>query len=161
MKESEYAQNNVDAKVIIAQVLDTLQMNAPAFSTATGIAYQRIYDLQRGRTKKFNPGVVNMIVAAFPQVRKEFLYTGEGPVLSSDIPADLIQNPVAGGEATAILTKAMQMQSDLMEKAERLLAKEAELNKREVELMRREHELDLLRAKLGAEGFVPEKKDAV
>jgi len=160
MKESEYAQNNVDAKVIIAKLLDTMQMNASAFSIATGIAYQRIYDLQRGRTKKFNPGVVNMIVAAFPQVRKEFLYTGEGPVLLSDVPADLIQNP-ASYDPAGILAKAMQMQSDLMEKAERLLEKEAELNKREIELMRREHEIELLRARIGAEKFIPEKKDAV
>ena len=160
MKESEYAQNNVDAKVIIASVLDTLKMNAPAFSTATGIAYQRIYDLQRGRTKKFNPGVVNMIVSAFPQVRKEFLYTGDGPVLSSDVPADLIPNPSVGDPST-LLAKVMQMQNELMEKAERLMEKEAQLNRREIELMRKEHELDLLRAKLGVEHETSEKKAAV
>ena len=160
MKESEYAQNNVDAKVIIASVLDTLKMNAPAFSTATGIAYQRIYDLQRGRTKKFNPGVVNMIVAAFPQVRKEFLYTGDGPVLSSDVPADLIPNPSVG-DPSALLTKVMQMQTEIMEKAERLLKKEEQLHQKEIELMQKEHELDLLRARLSAGREIPEKKAAV
>ena len=70
MKESEKAEKNVNAREIIANVLKELGMNAPSFSTATGIAYQRIFDLQRGRTKKFNPGVVNMICAAFPTINK-------------------------------------------------------------------------------------------
>ena len=160
MKESEYAQNNVDAKVIIAAVLDTLGMNAPAFSTATGIAYQRIYDLQRGRTKKFNPGVVNMIVAAFPQVRKEFLYTGDGSVLSTNTPADLISNP-NNQDTTGLMAKVLKMQTELMEKAERLSNKEEELHQKEIELLRREHEIELLRAKLGMERSVSEKRNAV
>ena len=149
MKESEYAENNVDAKAIIAAVLDTLEMNAPAFSTATGISYQRIYDLQRGRTKKFNPGVVNMIVAAFPQIRKEYLYTGSGPVLSSGVPADLITNPSSGADAQALLSKTMQLQSELLEKSERLADKERELHQKEVELLRREYELQMREARLG------------
>jgi hypothetical protein len=160
MKESEYAENNVDAKVIMASVLETLQMNAPAFSTATGISYQRVYDLQRGRTKKFNPGVVNMIITAFPQIRKEYLYTGDGPVLSTDAPADLIPNP-ASHDASDLLAKAMQMQADLMAKAERLSAKEEELHKKEIELLRREHELTLLRAKLEVGLPASEKRNVV
>ena len=149
MKKSEYAENNVDAKAIIAAVLDTLDMNAPAFATATGISYQRIYDLQRGRTKKFNPGVVNMIVAAFPQVRKEYLYTGVGPVLMSNVPADLITNPMAGVDAQALLSKTMKMQSELLEKAERLADKERQLHEKEVELLRREYELQMREARSG------------
>ena len=148
MKQSEYAENNVDAKVIIAHVLETLEMNAPAFSTATGISYQRIYDLQRGRTKKFNPGVVNMIIAAFPQIRKEYLYTGDGPVLSTDVPADLMSNPVSSRDANALLERALKMQEDLMTKAERLSEKEEVLHQKEIELLKREHEVELMRAKL-------------
>ena len=148
MKQSEYAENNVDAKTIIAHVLETLEMNAPAFSTATGIAYQRIYDLQRGRTKKFNPGVVNMIIAAFPQIRKEYLYTGDVPVLNTDVPADLIGNPVGGRDANALLERALKLQEDLMAKAERLSEKEEMLHQKEIELLKREHEVELMRAKL-------------
>lgn len=153
MKESEYAENNVDAKQIIAKVLETLGMNAPAFSQATGIAYQRVYDLQRGRTKKFNPGVVNMTIAAFPQIRKEFLYTGEGPVLSSDVPADLISNPIAP-DASKMMERIMQMQADLMMKTERLSEKEEQLHQREIMLLQREHELELRAAQMG----LPEEK---
>lgn len=147
MKESEKAENNIDAKVIMAAVLETLQMNAPAFSKATGIAYQRIYDLQRGRTKKFNPGVVNMIIAAFPQIRKEFLYTGDGAVLSSDVPADCIPNPL-DIDMHSMLAKTMSLQNELLEKAERLAEKEREMHEREIELLRKEYELRLREAKL-------------
>jgi|GEM_PF-6840110 len=89
MKESEKVDKNVNAREIIANVLKELGMNAPSFATATGIAYQRIFDLQRGRTKKFNPGVVNMICQAFPSINKTYLYTGEGSVMSSNKPLDL------------------------------------------------------------------------
>ena len=149
MKESEYAENNVDAKAIIASVLETLEMNAPAFSTATGISYQRIYDLQRGRTKKFNPGVVNMIVAAFPQIRKEYLYTGTGSVLSSEVPADLMPNPLSCTDPQSMMSKAIKMQADLLEKSERLANKERELHEKEVELLRREYELKMREERLG------------
>jgi len=162
MKKSEYAENNVDAKVIIAHVLETLEMNAPAFSTATGIAYQRIYDLQRGRTKKFNPGVVNMIIAAFPQIRKEYLYTGDGPVLNTDVPADLIGNPISK-DASALIERSLKLQEDLMAKAERLSDKEEQLHQKEIELLKREHEIELMRAKLqlALNGEALEKKSAV
>ncbi|MBR6031413.1 MAG: hypothetical protein IKP36_05550 [Bacteroidaceae bacterium] len=159
MKESERAENNVDAKVIIAAVLETLEMNAPAFSKATGIAYQRIYDLQRGRTKKFNPGVVNMIIAAFPQIRKEFLYTGDGAVLSSNVPADLIPNPL-DFDMQNTLAKSMALQNELLEKSERLAQKERELHEKEVELLRKEYELQLREAKLGMP-IKEERRDAV
>ena len=162
MNKSEYAENNVDAKVIIAHVLETLEMNAPAFSTATGIAYQRIYDLQRGRTKKFNPGVVNMIIAAFPQIRKEYLYTGDGPVLNTDVPADLIGNPISK-DASALIERSLKLQEDLMAKAERLSDKEEQLHQKEIELLKREHEIELMRAKLqlALNDEALEKKNAV
>lgn len=157
MKKSEYAENNVDAKAIIAAVLDTLDMNAPAFATATGISYQRIYDLQRGRTKKFNPGVVNMIVAAFPQIRKEYLYTGVGSVLTSEVPADLIQHPMGGD----ILSKTLKLQAELLEKSERLAEKERELHEKEVELIRRQYELDMREANLEKDSAERQQKSAV
>jgi len=141
MKESEYAENNVDAKVIIATVLKTLKLGNTDFAAATGIAYQRIYDLVRGRTKKFNPGVVNQIIAAFPQIRKEYLYTGEGPVLQTDIPV-LPANQLPS-DPSALLAKVLEMQTELLARMERLTEREAELHRREIELMRKETEINV------------------
>lgn len=81
MKESEKADRNVDARAIIEAVLNHVGMRAPSFAKAIGINYQRIFDLQSGRTKKFNPGVVNLICARFPEINKTYLYTGEGNLI--------------------------------------------------------------------------------
>lgn len=148
MKESEYAENNVDAKVIIATVLETLKLKNADFAAATGIAYQRIYDLVRGRTKKFNPGVVNKIIAAFPQIRKEYLYTGEGPVLQSDVPVSPSNQLPA--EPSKLLAKVLEMQSELLARLERLTTREAELHRREIELMRKEAEINVRMKMLSA-----------
>lgn len=138
MKESEYAENNVNARDIIANVLSALGMNAPAFSKATGISYMRIFDLQRGRTKKFNPGVVNVICETFPQINKNYLYTGEGSVLTSDVPADIMSNPLSNADNAAALRELMELQRTLIEKQNELGKREQELNAREIELMKRE-----------------------
>ena len=45
---------------IIQEVLAAVGLTAPKFADALGINYQRIFDLMRGRTKKFNPGIVNL-----------------------------------------------------------------------------------------------------
>lgn len=160
MKESEKAEKNVNAREIIANVLKELGMNAPSFATATGIAYQRIFDLQRGRTKKFNPGVVNMICDAFPSINKTYLYTGEGSVMSSSKPLDL-DNSI-GGNATSqdeiakMLNKVLDLSKQVSdkdkameEKSLKLLAKERELLEKEMELTRREFALEQKEMALG------------
>lgn len=142
MDKSEYAENNVNAREIIANVLDALGMNAPSFSKATGIAYQRIFDLQRGRTKKFNPGVVNMICKAFPQINKNYLYTGEGEVITSGVPADLIADPnISSHNASGVMAKAMSLMQQVMEKDRKLDEKSSALAKRELDLAHKELEL--------------------
>ena len=142
MDKSEYAENNVNAREIIANVLTELGMNAPSFSKATGIAYQRIFDLQRGRTKKFNPGVVNMICKAFPQVNKNYLYTGEGTVLTSGVPAELMNDPNATGHnASDLMSKAMGLMQQVLEKDKKLDEKASALAKRELDLAHKELEL--------------------
>ena len=55
---------------IIQEVLAAVGLTAPKFADALGINYQRIFDLMRGRTKKFNPGIVNLICEKFPEVTK-------------------------------------------------------------------------------------------
>lgn len=159
MKESEKVDKNVNAREIIANVLNALGMNAPSFSKATGIAYQRIFDLQRGRTKKFNPGVVNMICEAFPQVNKTYLYTGEGNVLNGNIPAKIEQTPnsLAGIDDVArMLNKVLDISKQvnekdkaIIEKQKELLEKERELMEKEITLVKREAELEMKMQALG------------
>ena len=161
MKESEKVEKNVNAREIIATVLKELGMNAPSFATATGIAYQRIFDLQRGRTKKFNPGVVNMICQAFPSINKTYLYTGEGSVMSrSNKPLDLDNtvgaNIASQDEIAKMLNKVLDLSKQVSdkdkaveEKMQKLLAKESELMDKEIELAKREIVLEQKEAALG------------
>ncbi|MDE5902844.1 MAG: hypothetical protein K2H21_06460 [Muribaculaceae bacterium] len=159
MKESEHAARNVDAKAIIEAVLSHVGMRAPSFAKAIGINYQRIFDLQSGRTKKFNPGIVNLIVQRFPEISKTYLYTGEGSLVneknvthktSDGTPAQL--SDVMGmttklvdmlaqlGEREAKLHERavaiMDQERELLEKERLLNEREHDLNKREAELMR-------------------------
>lgn len=165
MEKSEYAENNVNARDIIANVLKALGMNAPSFAKATGINYQRIFDLQRGRTKKFNPGVVNMICNAFPQVNKNYLYTGDGEVLTTSVPADLISNPTSQSqEASAVMSKAMTLMQQVLDKDKALDAKASALAKRELDLAHKELELAQREANIirkEAELGINEEKAAV
>lgn len=160
MKESEKADKNVNAREIIANVLKELDMNAPSFATATGISYQRIFDLQRGRTKKFNPGVVNMICAAFPSINKTYLYTGEGSVMVNGKPQELDNSIGAGvaspSEIANMLNKVLDLSKQVSDKEKaveerihKLIEKERELLTKEVELAKREIEIEKREAALG------------
>lgn len=152
MKESEKADKNVNAREIIANVLKELDMNAPSFAKATGINYQRIFDLQRGRTKKFNPGVVNMICEAFPQISKSYLYTGEGSVLNRNMQIELEKTSGASSvkidDVAEMLNKVLDISKQVnekdravSEKFQLLMEKERELTEREIALVKREAEL--------------------
>ena len=152
-------------KRIIAKVLETLGMNAPKFAEALGINYQRIFDLQRGRTKKINPNVAALICETFPQINKSFLFTGEGPVLVSDINKE---EPKASDETiklegsadTAVaeigglLHRVVDMLGDVNDRAARLTEFERELNERAALLNARELDLNRREEALG----VVEKK---
>lgn len=156
MKEDEKVENNMDARIIIDSLLKALGLTAPKFAEEIGINYQRIFDLQRGRTKKFNPGVVNKICDRFPQVNKNYLYTGEGDVLneaSTSYPQrqdGMGLNQANMAEFMAMSHKLLQLFEQLQKKDESLSAKaaklfekEAMLNERERLLNEKEHELNM------------------
>ena len=155
MRESERAENNVDARMIIDEVLKAVGMNAPTFAGKIGINYQRIFDLQRGRTKKFNPGVANLICNAFPQINKTFLFTGEGPVVmpvaesqtkSNDEHTDVI---AMLHKVIALFEQVTEKEAALQEKITQMQALEQELMRKEVELIKRESELEAKELALG------------
>lgn len=131
MKESEKVENNVDAKAIRDKLLKALHLGPGELATALDINYQRIYDLGSGRTKKFNPGMVNLIVSKFPQVNPTFLYTGKGEPLKEDN-----QRPATSSDVSEIITMSRQL-IDMMEK---LTARSEMLDQRflRMEVMERE-----------------------
>lgn len=151
MKEEEKAENNVDARRIITEVLNELGLSAPKFAERIGINYQRVFDLQRGRTKKFNPGVANLICTAFPQINKAYLFTGEGELVNKTVtpPAPATELPqFLGHDMGALFHRVMDMLDQVNERSAKLLEFEKELIEREAALNARELDLDQREAEM-------------
>lgn len=68
---------------IINKVLDELKIKAPTFAEQIGVLYQRIFDIQRGKTKKISSQLANAIIKIYPQFNLQWLLTGEGEMLKS------------------------------------------------------------------------------
>ena len=132
MEDFEKVENNVDAKDIRDKLLKALHLGPGELATALGINYQRIYDLGSGRTKKFNPGMVNMIVSKFPQVNATFLYTGKGEPLKGDN-----QALASHSDLSEIITMSRQL-VDMMDK---LTSRAEQLDQRALRLEARERDL--------------------
>jgi hypothetical protein len=75
-----------------AEILNSLlsELNITVYELAKNAGYDReqaFYDVQNGKTKKISSTMAKKIVDAYPDVRLEYLYTGSGSMLKSDIPA--------------------------------------------------------------------------
>lgn len=132
MQEIEKVENVLCAKEIRDSLLKALHLGPGEFATALGINYQRIYDLGSGRTKKFNPGIVNLICKKFPQVNPTYLYSGKGPILLET---------AATNSSVSDTADIIAMSKKLIELMEQINAKDSSLREREFELTKREFEL--------------------
>lgn len=132
MQEIEKVENVLCAKEIRDSLLKALHLGPGEFATALGINYQRIYDLGSGRTKKFNPGIVNLICKKFPQVNPTYLYSGKGPILLETATTNSSVSDTAD---------IIAMSKKLIELMEQINAKDSSLREREFELAKREFEL--------------------
>lgn len=142
MQEIEKVENVLNAKEIRDALLQALNLGPGEFATALGINYQRIYDLGSGRTKKFNPGIVNLICKKFPQVNPTYLYTGQGPVLFEDAtPQRTTQGNSDASDIILMSKKLIALMEQLNAKDAALREKEEELNRREAELRIREQQV--------------------
>ncbi len=143
---------------IINEVLREVGLTAPKFADALGINYQRIFDLMRGRTKKFNPGIANLICEKFPQINKSYLFTGEGSVTvrseeKEETPAEVVPvEPAQDGglaDISGILHRVVDMLADVNVRSARLYEFERQLNEREAALNARELDIEQREESLG------------
>lgn len=65
----------------IEYILTELGIKAPTFANNVGLKYQRILDIQIGKTKKISGEVANAIHTAYPQFTTQWLLTSEGKML--------------------------------------------------------------------------------
>lgn len=71
---------------IMNQLLEFLHLRAGTFARKIGYPRpQKIYDIQKGKTKYISNDVANDIVAAFPNINKSWLLSGEGSMVKETI----------------------------------------------------------------------------
>lgn len=125
----------MDATIIIDRVLKAVGLNAPTFAKTIGVNYQRIFDLQRGRVKKFHPEIVRKIIEKWPNMNANFIYTGEGEVMlkpGEPVPQPSIEDMVNGAVEKILDTEEFKSRLKLVDEREQIL------NKRENMLAERE-----------------------
>lgn len=67
---------------IINEVLQYLNMKASVFAKTLGYERpQKIYDVQKGKTRSISYELADDIVKKYPEINKSWLLTGEGPMI--------------------------------------------------------------------------------
>ena len=125
------------ASEIIEKVLQEVGLNAPSFAKQIGLSYQRIFNLQNGRTKQFNSEIVEAIISKFPQINKLYLYTGEGSVC-----APPSHDHESLSDVITAINRCMEMMVKLNDREKELDKKEQELNLREKSLFEKEIQIN-------------------
>ena len=71
---------------IISSILDREGLKAATFAKSVGVVPTQIYDLQKGKIKKISEEIADKIISVYPHYNKVWLLTGEGDMLTSDVP---------------------------------------------------------------------------
>lgn len=82
------------ASEIIEVILEDLGIKAPTLATNIGLDYQRLYDIQRGKTKKISAEVANAVKSEYPEYNLSWLLTGEGEKFQKKLDKDRIDEIV-------------------------------------------------------------------
>ena len=116
----------MDAKVILEQLLDNLQINGTTLCSVLGIPDSRIKDIRRGKTQKISPSLANKIVENFPHINKLWLLTGEGPIthtieIKTDNRRYINKGPGAVGDGATVNNNADDTKSRMISLCEKLM----------------------------------------
>lgn len=76
-------------KEVISLILNELGIKAPTFANSIGVKYQRILDIQNGKTKKVSFPVADAIIEKYPQFNRTWILTGEGEMLKNGNPVPI------------------------------------------------------------------------
>jgi len=117
-------------------ILSELNIKAPTFAKNIGVQYQRIFDIQRGKTQKISGEIANKINATYPYISMEWLLSDE-KILPHPF------DPVSGIEDREKRIEAMQNYEAGIDKLVKNLC--AEISTLKVE--KQELEWDLISAK--------------
>ena len=87
-----------DSKQIITELLDYLGLKAPTLAKTIGVKYQRLYDIQTGKTKHISYEIANKIKKAYPEINMGWLIGDDYEMLGdyirkSDMDKGVAKNP--------------------------------------------------------------------
>ncbi len=74
----------MDTKGILTGILSEVGQNTREFADTIGYSLTKLYDVQRGKTKRLSDELINLILEKYPNFNKVWLLTGEGEMLKSD-----------------------------------------------------------------------------
>ncbi len=88
----------MEAKVMLEELLEYRKMNVPTFAQYIGVSAQTLYDILRGKTLKISARLKARILVEMPEVRREWLFNGEGEMLkpSTKVVQSVEQNNIHG-----------------------------------------------------------------
>jgi Predicted transcriptional regulator len=73
----------------IENLLSYLGIKAPTLAANIGVEYQRIFDIQRGKTKKISGEVANKIIEKYPEINISWLLISSGEMLKTSDTSDI------------------------------------------------------------------------
>lgn len=73
----------MSGQTVISLILNELGIKAPTFAKNIGVKYQRILDIQNGKTQKVSSNVADLIIEKYPQFNRIWILTGDGDMLKS------------------------------------------------------------------------------
>lgn len=106
----------MDGKDIISAILAQENKNASQFCIEIGLEgskAQALYDVLRGKTKKVSARIANLIHSAKPMYNLDWLLTGEGEMLNTDIPAEhiKIERPNERIDSLSVINRLIEINS--------------------------------------------------
>lgn len=90
----------------IKQVLDYSGLNQQEFSDRIAISPATLSNILKGKTAKYNVDLLMSIRSSFPAINFEWLLTGEGPMLNSDVSSS--PSVVSGAEPSSVQNDPFQ-----------------------------------------------------
>lgn len=75
----------MDANEILRKVLEITKESRAGLAKSIGLQPYRLHDIARGKSKEFPYEVADKIALTYPQFNREWMLTGEGEMLNTDI----------------------------------------------------------------------------
>jgi hypothetical protein len=99
----------------IEKILSELDIKAPTFANNIGVSYQRIFDIQRQKTKKISADIISAIISRYPQYNVQWLFTGEGEMVNKTVNQNNVKGDNMQGHTVTVTKTETERLLDMLE----------------------------------------------